>query len=47
MIDTRLMVDDCSEGYVDPNFHAQYRGIVGSLAFEKYTRYTVVSSWSL
>mmetsp|Transcript_90100 Transcript_90100/g.131860 ORF Transcript_90100/g.131860 Transcript_90100/m.131860 type:complete len:269 (+) Transcript_90100:335-1141(+) len=33
MIDTRLTVDDCPEGYVDPHFHAQYRGIVGSLGW--------------
>ena len=24
MPDTRLTVDDCPEGYVDPHFHAQY-----------------------
>jgi len=30
MPDTRLMVDDCPEGYVDPHFHAQYQGIVAS-----------------
>ena len=33
MPDTRLTVDDCPEGYVDPHFHAQYRGIVGSLGW--------------
>ena len=33
MPDTRLTVDDYSEGYVDPHFHAQYRGIVGSLGW--------------
>ena len=30
MPDTRLTVDDCPEGYVDPHFHAQYQGIVAS-----------------
>jgi len=33
MPDTRLTVDDYPEGYVDPHFHAQYRGIVGSLGW--------------
>jgi len=33
MPDTRLTVDDCPEGYVDLHFHAQYRGIVGSLGW--------------
>jgi len=33
MPDTRLTVDDCPEGYVDPHFHAQYQGIVGSLGW--------------
>jgi len=33
MPDTCLTVDDCPEGYVDPHFHAQYRGIVGSLGW--------------
>ena len=31
MPDTHLTVDDCPEGYVDPHFHAQYHGHVGSL----------------
>ena len=30
---TRLTVDDCLEGCVDPHFHAQYQGIVGSLGW--------------
>ena len=30
MPNTRLTVDDCSEGYVDPHFHAQYQDIIGS-----------------
>jgi len=33
MPDTRLTVDDCTDGYVVPHFHAQYRGIVGSLGW--------------
>jgi len=33
MPDTRLTVDDCPDVYVDPHFHAQYRGIVGSLGW--------------
>jgi len=31
MPNNRLTVDNCPEGYVDLHFHAQYRGIVGSL----------------
>jgi len=31
MPDTRHNVDDCPDSYVDPHFHAQYRGIVGFL----------------
>jgi len=31
MSDTRHTVDDYPDSYVDPHFHAQYRGIVGSL----------------
>ena len=33
MPDTRLSIDDCSQDYVDPHFHKQYRGIVGSLGW--------------
>ena len=31
--DTRFTVDNCPEGYVDLQFHAQYRSIVGSLGW--------------
>ena len=33
MPDTRLSIDDCPQGYVDPHFHKQYRGIVCSLGW--------------
>ena len=33
MPDTRLSIDDCPQGYVDPHFHKQYCGIVGSLGW--------------
>ena len=33
MPNTHLTVDDYPEGYVDPHFHTQYWGIVGSLGW--------------
>jgi len=31
--DTRLTVDNCPDGYVDPHIHAQYQGVIGSLGW--------------
>jgi hypothetical protein len=31
--DTRLSIDDCNHGYVEPSFHKKYRGIVGCLGW--------------